>query len=41
MKTLPFDEFRDVRSRPTWTVIAGNAFHLTRLGQSLMERTKS
>lgn len=37
----PYDEFRDIRSRPQWTAIAGNAFHLTKLGQSLLASMKS
>ena len=37
----PYDEFRDIRSRPKWKAIAGNAFHLTNLGKSLLEGMKS
>lgn len=40
-ETYPFDEFRDVRSRPNWKAIAGNAFHLTNLGKSLLAGMKS
>jgi hypothetical protein len=35
-KKYPFDEFRDTKSRPTWTPIAKNAFHLTALGKALL-----
>lgn len=40
-ETYPYDEFRDIRSRPKWTAIAGNAFHLTNLGKSLLSSIKS
>lgn len=32
----PFDEFRALTSRPSWHGIANNAFHLTKLGSSLL-----
>jgi hypothetical protein len=35
----PFDEFRDVNSRPKWHKIANTAFHLTSLGQALLAET--
>jgi hypothetical protein len=36
-KKYPFDEFRDIKSRPKWHAFAKNAFHLTALGTTLLD----
>jgi hypothetical protein len=35
-KKYPHDEFRDTKTRPNWTAIGKNAFHLTKLGEAFM-----
>lgn len=35
-KKYPYDEFRDTKTRPHWTAIGKNAFHLTKLGEAFM-----
>lgn len=34
--TFPFDEFRSAAAKPSWKIIAKNAFHLTDLGKSYL-----